>query len=488
MSLQQVLTLCRQPLDSVTFRKELRARLHRLVPFDAYCVNTCDPDALVVLSSVGDGLTTAEAARLFELEYGGEDLNLLAFRLNVAAWIERVGPVLFSVISVGAIALYALRRLRGPVGWGWLALGLGATLAAFAVLWFARRRFFSAVEARVLLESRLRLDTRLTAASAGLVPWPAVPQPLPAVVQWRLRTPAAWLAGAILLLLVAARAPVPELTAISRPTEKPPSLAQAEAMLAALAETKVAETAAVEQIAERARELASRPTDEQYSHSALEAADSLREQTTAAVSALSRNLAAASRALRAAEKDPSSKAAAGRLSAALSGLREGDLPSNANLMKQLAEGAAGELTPEQMKALAEQLAQAGQDAKGVLGAAGAGADVMQPDPDAKPGEGRPARGGPGGEGGGEEGAPMALAKEASDAGDGKAEALKASSLAHLALGDKLGTTSGAHDVDPAKAIGPVSAGAVAAPAQGGEAVWVNRLTPAERAALKDFYK
>jgi hypothetical protein len=83
---------------------------------------------------------------------------------------------------------------------------------------------------------------------------------------------------------------------------------------------------------------------------------------------------------------------------------------------------------------------------------------------------------------------MALANEASDAGDGKAEALHAASLANLALGDKLGTTSGAHEVDPAKAAGPMSAGAIAAPAKGGEAVWVNRLTPAERAALKDFYK
>jgi hypothetical protein len=43
-------------------------------------------------------------------------------------------------------------------------------------------------------------------------------------------------------------------------------------------------------------------------------------------------------------------------------------------------------------------------------------------------------------------------------------------------------------VDPAKAVGPVSAGAVAAPASGGDAVWVNRLTPSERAALTTFFK
>jgi hypothetical protein len=31
-------------------------------------------------------------------------------------------------------------------------------------------------------------------------------------------------------------------------------------------------------------------------------------------------------------------------------------------------------------------------------------------------------------------------------------------------------------------------GSVSAPASGGEAVWVNRLTPTERAALKSFFK
>jgi hypothetical protein len=271
------------------------------------------------------------------------------------------------------------------------------------------------------------------------------------------------------------------------PTEKPPSLAQTEALLNALAEAKVAESSAVEQIAERARELASRPAEEQYSHSALEAADSLRDQTTAAVAALSRNLAAASSALQSAEKDPTMKSSAGRLSAALSGLREGTLPANSDLMKQLgaAGSALGDLSPEQLKALAQQLANAAQRAQGVLGAAGAGAGVAQPDPNGK-GKSAP-RGGPGGEGGGDASVPLALANDASDAGDGKAEALKAA-LSHLALGDKLGTTVGTHEVDPTKALGPVSAGAVAAPAKGGEAVWVNRLTPAERAVLKDFYK
>eukprot|EP01035_Chromulina_nebulosa_P008943 gene8943-12087_t len=73
----------------------------------------------------------------------------------------------------------------------------------------------------------------------------------------------------------------------------------------------------------------------------------------------------------------------------------------------------------------------------------------------------------------------------SDAGDGISLGINGDALKRFSLGDKLGTTTGQHDKDPAKAAAPTSAGSVATPASGGEAVWVNRLTPAER-ALTDF--
>lgn len=414
----------------------------------------------------------------------------LAFRVNVGTCLERLGPVVFTLASAAAVILYALRRLRVPDAPAWIGLAVALSVAAVIVVWRARRDFFSAAEARVMLESQLRLDSRLTAAAAGWVEWPEASTSLPPVVRWRLAASAGWASGALLLLALAAWLPVPELARFSRPTEKPPSLAQAEAMLTALSETKVAESTAIEQMAERARELASRPADEQYSHSALEAADALRDQMAAAVAALGRNLESAASALQAGEKDPSSKTAADRLSAALSGLREGSLPANANLMKQLGDASSLKgLSPDQVKALAQQLADAAGKTKGVLGAAGSGAAVARPDPDGKMSDdGKDAAPGRGGTGGGESSAPLALAQDASDAGKGKAEALRAAALANLSLGDKLGTTVGAHQVDPSQAVGSTSAGAIAAPAKGGEAVWINRLTPAERAALKDFYK
>jgi hypothetical protein len=406
----------------------------------------------------------------------------LAWRINFAAWLAAAAPVFFFVATGAAVALYALRRAETVPAWASLAFTAAFLLAAIACWWRVRRGFFGAADARVLLESHLRLDTRLTAASAGLVAWPAAPAALAPVVRWQLRGPAGWLAASVALLALAAFAPVPVEKYAAHIAGPAPAILQTEAMLAALKEMKLADPAAIEQLADRARELARRPAEEQYSHSALEAADALRNQTAVAAAGLARGLDSAANALSSAN-DTDMKGAAGRLAAALEGLRGGALPANKDLLANLPmdQAALAALTPEQRQQLAQQLANAAGAAQGVGGATGKGARVAGPDP------GADGVGG-GGPGGGGDTAPLAFNKDASDAGDGNAQGLSLGSLKHFALGDKLGTTATAHDVDPSKATGPQAAGAVATPAQGGDAVWVNRLTPAERAALKKFYK
>lgn len=409
--------------------------------------------------------------------------TLLARRINVAAWLALAAPVVFFVATGFAVAFYALRRVQQPLVVAWLALAVVLVVAALGCWWRARRGFFGRDEARVLLESRLRLDTRLTAAALGLVAWPAEPAELPSVLQWRLRAPLGWVSGAAALLALALLAPVPRHAGNTRPSSLPPALLQTQEMLAELKQVNAADPQAIQQFEERAAELARRPADEQYSHSALEAADALRDQTSAAAAGLARGLDSASSALRSANSDADMKGAAGRLAAALSGLRDGGLPANQNILSGLpgSEGALANLTPEQREQLARQLAELAKGAGGVVGAAGAGATVGR-------GAGEAKGYGPGGPGGGGDTAPLTLASQQSDAGDGKSEGLTAEALKRFPLGDKLGTTSGAHQVDPEKTGGPVSAGAVAAPASGGDVVWVNRLTPTERAAVKKFFK
>lgn len=411
----------------------------------------------------------------------------LARRINIAAWLAVAAPAGFFVAAGFAVAFYALRRVEQPLAGAWAAFAGSLAVAGAVCWWRARRGFFAADEARVLLESRLRLDTRLTAAALGLVPWPDEPVALPAILRWRLGAPFGWTAGGVAVLALALAAPVPQAGGTTRPTGAPPSLLQAQEMLADLKQSNVADPQALEQFEERAAELARRPADEQYSHSALEAADALRDQTALSAAGLARGLDAAASALRSANSGGDMKGAAGRLAAALSGLRDGGLPANSDLLSNLpgSEAQLANLTAEQREALARQLAQAAQQAGaagGVVGAAGAGATVAGASGTSGLGYGA------GGEGGGGDTAPLGLASEASDAGDGTSQGLSADALKRFALGDKLGTTSGAHSVDADRAAGPQSAGAVAAPASGGDAAWVNRLTPAERAALKQFFK
>lgn len=408
--------------------------------------------------------------------------SALARRINLAAWLARVAPATFFVASAFAVAVYALRRVESPLTLAWAALATALLLVAVLCWWRARAAFFSAADSRVLLESHLRLETRLTAASLGLLPWPDVPRELPAVLQWRLRAPFGWLAAALALTWAAAYAPVPRETQRAPVSGSPPALLQTQEMLAALKETNLPEPQAIEQLEERARELARRPTDEQYSHSALEAADALRNQTIVSTANLARSLDSAADALRAANDSPDLSGPAGQLAAALAGMRESTLPANKDLLANLPASASDlrNLSPGQRAQLAQQLAKAAKGLNGIRGAAGAGAQVAQPDAEGVLQ--------PGGTGGGGENAPLMLAGNQSDTGQGNAEALTAGDLKRFSLGDKLGMTTGAHDVDPNKSVDPTSAGAIAAPASGGEAAWVNRLTPTERAALKNFFK
>jgi hypothetical protein len=410
---------------------------------------------------------------------------LLAWRINLAAWLASAAPVFFFVASGSAVALYALRRAQFGAGFAGPGFAGIFALAALGCWWRARRTFYDPAEARVLLESHLRLDTRLTAASEGLVAWPAIPAVVPAVVRWRLRASLGWLAAAAGLLALAALAPLPREAAAVRVAGPAPAILQIESMLAALKEMRLADPQAIEQLDERARGLARRPGDEQYSHSALEAADALRNQIAVSAAALARGLDAAAGALRTSD-NADMKGAAGRLAAALSGLRDGALPANRGWLDNLpaTEADLAALSPEQRAELARQLANAAGAARGVAGSAGAGAPMARPDPNSR---GMMA-GGFGEEGTGGETAPLMLANDGSDAGAGAAQGLAPGSLKHFSLGDKLGTTAGAHQVDPATAVAATAAGAVASPALGGEAVWLDRLTPAERAALKKFFK
>ncbi len=446
-------------------------------------------------------------------------IRALARRVNSAAWLDRAAPAFFAVGVATGFSAYAFRRagIETPAAWAWGAAGSGVALCLSAIWawWRTRASFFNEADARTLLEHRHGLDSALSAAAAGVGPWPQ-PRPLPSTLRWHAPLAWAWLLGAAALTMGGALLPVPERSGFDsrRGTEKPPALAQTEEWLEQLAEQEVARPEDVEKLAEQARGLGERAPEERYSHSALEAADTLRTQTAEAIRGLGADLEKAAAALEPFEKEASRLsdqelgAVAARLGEALRGLNEGSLGAREDILKQLgaAANAAGRrsLSPEQAAQLKQQLAKAGRAATGVLGAQGRGAQVAEADPNSRvrvgkcdgtckaSQNGEPCDGscenGRGGVNRGPGHAPLMFSEDASDAGQGRTETASSEDLSRAALGELLATERGEHELDPTKSAGPAAAGAIAAPAQGGEVVWVDRLTPKERAALKEFFK
>lgn len=419
-------------------------------------------------------------------------------------------PGVFASGAVAALTFYALRRVRSPaVEWGWLVFAACLFTAAMIAWLLARRGFFSREDARVFLEYQLRLDSRLSAAESGIAHWPA--QKHARVLAWKKTNAAGWLAGALAMIAAGLWLPVPAPAALRvAPIEKPPALAQTEEWLKELEQANIVDEQSLENLKEQARELASKPTENQYTHSALEAADTLRQQTAQAMQNLSDNFQMAADTLStinqsgmegadAAQEGMSEeqlRRASEQLGKALQGLRDGTLTPGkelADALNQVDLSNLRELSPEEAARLAQRLRDAGREIGGICegvlldeeGDEAGRLAMLAAGPDGKPSQRAP---GSGGVDRGRGDAPLSFDNHASDAGAGNMQTVQNSDFSRAALGDKIGTQIGEHTVDQNTAAAPMSAGGMSGSARGGDAVWVNKLTPAEREALKEFYK
>jgi hypothetical protein len=82
---------------------------------------------------------------------------------------------------------------------------------------------------------------------------------------------------------------------------------------------------------------------------------------------------------------------------------------------------------------------------------------------------------------------LTLSDEENDFGTNKAEAVSNTDLSRAQVGDMMALLDGRHEVDKS-AKGPQAAGVVQNAGQGGEQVWRESLTPAEKAVLKRVFK
>lgn len=431
----------------------------------------------------------------------------LARRVNLGWWLDRFNGLVVVSLVVFAMAILATRTYAASLLTLPLVAGsLGGVMVVLALIaWLlSRRRYIGMEEGLVRLDDRLHLHNRLSAAYHRVGPWPE---------QLDDRSPAGfrWLYGRALLpvllalALVAAAWYVPVKKSpggeLAAPVE-PGAWEQMEDWLATLEEENLIEESAIEELESRIEELRDQPEDEWFSHSSLEATDTLAEtlgrqlrEMASEMAALDRNIAA----LKGFSTEMSESARAQKLKEfqeALDALEGSGLAMNEALLKQLKEidpASLGKetlsgLSPEQLKSLQEQL----QKGSGALGSL-EGLPSMSEDPSLQRGEGLGMGQGEGMEPGrgaidrGRGDAPLFFGDTEDNLGTKNIENITNEDLSRASIGEVLGLGETEREIDES-ATGPQAGGGVNSTGQGGDAVSRETLRPDEQAVLKRYFK
>jgi hypothetical protein len=286
----------------------------------------------------------------------------VARRVNLGWWWQRLAPALIGINLAGAGGLLLFRQLRWSL-WpmAWIFIG-GWVVAAGWAWWRARARFYAEAEGLLRLETYLGWHNVLSAAAAGGVRWPAVPEESLRVVEWRWGTSAQPLLASLAFLLAGLFVPVgvPPKPYLPPPAQLPLSVQEVQKWTDALKEQKLIEPAMMETWEQRLEQLKNKPAQDWYGQESLEAAESLHNQMAKELDTMGKNLQKASDLLGSMQSLPSNSAASNELNNALgqqaANLENSGLPLRQDLDKQIAD--AKSLTPEQMADLKKKLEQA----------------------------------------------------------------------------------------------------------------------------------
>ena len=440
----------------------------------------------------------------------------LAWKLNLHHWLAKFIPKLFIVLIFQTVFELLRREMGGPARWSTALLLFGIALAAGMAYLRARKHFCTSSQGLLRLETVLKLHNRLSAAEAGVVPWPAPPEEIDDGYVGNARMAWPVLAG-VACLLAAHLVPVNHLKIgfNTDPISEPPEFAQVQSWINALKEENIIEPEKLAEMQTALDKLRDQPAQDWYKQSDLEAANSLKELMAHSMNSLSKDLDAASQAVHSmqqkAEDGPES--ANGQrslqpmqddLRKAMENLASGTLPLNKEMLGQLSGAEiAGEktLNAEQLKDLNDRLKKGALAAKTAAKSNGGMSDEMLAAmEEAGYGEAggkgtRKGKGGrhvsmpgAGGEGGGEETAPLELQARDKNTGAGPLTAVKNDDMSRSAVGESLKVSSSEHDVNPADYKGTQSAGAAQAQGNGGEAVWRSTYDPQEADTLQRFFK
>jgi hypothetical protein len=423
-------------------------------------------------------------------------------RINIAWWLETLAAPLIILSIVGAAAILVMRNRFPEIPVQTLSISIGgALLVLFVGCWIAaRKRFEKPDRSLVRLEASMELRNALSAASAGVAPWPAPVATTNPGVRWhwpRLVIPplsaAAVLAAGLLIPISSAHSP-------AAPKEKPQAWKQLDSSLEHLTKEELADEKYLEETRKKLAELEAQKEEQWFSHASLEATDALKKEHQSEMNRVEHDLDRAANALESLAKNGGDQAEKERqlneFQQAIEGLQNGAMKPNPELLerlKQLDPKNLGQLDPDQFKQLQENLR---KNAAGMKNQPDNGGDDWSDDLNEGNGEGEGD-----GEGEGEDGNnpgnrgvnrgpghdPNLLGKEKDAVETGDLTGLESKDLSRAMPGDLLQLQDGEHDVDKS-ASKPSQGGDTKATGSGGDRVWKESLNPDEQRTLKRFFE
>ncbi len=418
----------------------------------------------------------------------------VARRVNLAWWLDVVAIPMVVFGLAGACAILLIRHHAPSTPPEFLA---GGALAAVGLLalgaWLvARRRFESPTEAMVRIEASMHLRNRLSAAMAGVAPWPDAPESVDAGLRWRWSRLVIPPLAALACLAAGMLVPVSARSDTGIPPQEPLAWQEIESDLDRFESEDLADDPYIEEMRKKIEELRQQETEDWFSHSSLEAGDNLRRTHRTEIQRVERELTQTERSISplAKKSGEMSEAQRERLAEqfknALQGLQQGGLKPNAALMQQLSgldPSQLAQLDPQQLKELREALRKCargfGQCQDGDEWMDGEYQGMCEGDkPGLKPGRGGVTRG-PGTTEG-------VLGHQSEEINTGDLAGIQSKDLSKALPGDLLQLEDTEHEVDNAP-VGPAPGGAISTTGRGGERVWREALDPDEQRVIKRFF-
>jgi hypothetical protein len=427
-----------------------------------------------------------------------------ARRINLAWWLETLStPLVFAGLA-GSATLLVIRNHAVELPLSILcAASVGVVLLIGLVCWIvAARRFEKPDRSLVRIEATMEMKNALSAASAGVAPWPApVPEVNPGV-RWHWPRIVLPPLAALTLLSAGLLIPVSSAKSPTAPPEQPQAWKQLDSSLEHLSKEELVDEKYLEETRKKLEELKAQNEEQWFSHSSLEATDSLKKEHRSEMDRVEQELERAEKALESLEKNGGANQAEqerqlNEFQQAMQGLQNGAMKPNPALLEQLKQldpNKLGQLTKEQMEQLRENLK---KNAEGMKKGPGDGqaddwSDELLADENGdgqgngngdKPGEGS----GKGGVNRGPGHDPGVLGNDKDGLETGDLTAVESRDLSNALPGDLLQLQDGEHDVD--KSSSKITLGGdTNATGAGGDRVWRDSLDPGEQKTLKRFFE